>query len=97
MEIAPLIEFLLLSFGPGISCMATSGLIFVLMSQLLILVFNNLLKHDLNYHKLKETLALHTIKKGVFYKCVHRITQKHSRWKSLSPSPTHVPALQGAP
>lgn len=39
MKIVPLIEFPMFSFGPGISCVAVSGLIFVLMSQLLFQFF----------------------------------------------------------
>lgn len=54
------------SFGPGISCMAVSGLIFVLMSQLLFQFFNNSLKHDLDYHKFKKNLLSAHHKKGVF-------------------------------
>jgi len=60
MKIVPLIELPLFSFGPEISCMAMSGLIFVLMSQLLFQFFNNSLKRDLDYHKFKQKPAVCT-------------------------------------
>lgn len=63
MEIVPPIKFL---FGPGISCMAVSGLIFVLMSQLLIQFLNNSLKHDLDYHKFEQNPVVCTPYKGAF-------------------------------
>jgi len=50
----PLIEFLFSFFGPGVCCMAASGLLFVLMSQILFQFFNIYLKHDLDYHKFKQ-------------------------------------------
>lgn len=63
MGIVPAVEF---SFGPGISCMAVSGLIFVLMSQLLLQFLNNSLKHDLDYHKFEQNPScLHTIQRSI--------------------------------